>query len=283
MIGDDLVGYSRPMRWIIDFGQREMTAAMHYAAAFERVRKLVMPDVLAKAEAEKKATGKGKTRWTRMAGRWWQFRDYQPGLMALLKKMPRYVACSRTTRRPIFEFVSSQVHPDTKLAVLAFPDDYSFGIIQSGVHWQWVLERCSTWKRDFNYTGNTVFDTFPWPQSPTLAQVKAVAEAAVSLRALRREIMAANGWSLRDLYRTLETPGTNRLRDAQAALDSAVRTAYGMKDTEDTLAFLLKVNLELAELESKGRPMTPPGLPAMCPNPQDLVTDDCINCPAGPY
>ena len=41
--------------------------------------------------------------------------------------------------------------------------------------------------------------------------------------ASRREIMAANGWSLRDLYRTLETPGTNRLRDAHAALDSAVR------------------------------------------------------------
>ena len=40
--------------------------------------------------------------------------------------------------------------------------------------------------------------------------------------------MAANGWSLRDLYRTLETPGTNRLRDAQAALDSAVRAAYAM-------------------------------------------------------
>ena len=31
--------------------------------------------------------------------------------------------------------------------------------------------------------------------------------------------MAANDWSRRDLYRTLETPGTNRLRDAQAALE----------------------------------------------------------------
>ena len=49
------------------------------------------------------------------------------------------------------------------------------------------------------------------------------------LHASRREIMAANGWSLCDPYRTLETPGTNRLRDAQAALDSAVRAAYAMK------------------------------------------------------
>jgi hypothetical protein len=251
MIGDDLVGYGRPMRWIIDFGQREMTAAMHYKAAFERLRERVMPEVLAKAEAEKKATGKDKTRWTRMAERWWQFRDYQPGLMRLLKQMPRYIACSRTTRRPIFEFVSSQVHPDTKLAVLAFPDDYSFGIIQSGIHWQWVLERCSTWKRDFNYTGNTVFDTFPWPQSPALAQVKAVAEAAVSLRALRREIMTANGWSLRDLYRTLDPPGANRVPDARAALDSAVRIAYCTQENENMLDFLLGLSLGFLGKEAK--------------------------------
>ena len=95
--------------------------------------------------------------------------------------------------------------------------------------------------------------------------------------------MAANGWSLRDLYRTLETPGTNRLRDAQAALDSAGRAAYSMKEGEDTLGFLLKLNLELADLESKGRPITPPGLPEMCPTPQELVTGDCIKSPAAPY
>jgi hypothetical protein len=128
-------------------------------------------------------------------------------------------------------------------------------------------------------TSDTVFDTFPWPQSPTLAQVKAVAEAAVSLRALRREIMAANGWSLRDLYRTLETPGTNRLRDTQAALDSAVRQAYGMKDTEDILAFLLQLNLDLARKQSAGEPITPPGLPPSAPNSPDLVSADCITAP----
>ena len=71
--------------------------------------------------------------------------------------------------------------------------------------------------------------------------------------------MAANGWSLRDLYRTLETPGANRLRDAQAALDSAVRAAYGMKDGEDTLAFLLRLNLELAAAEERGGQSCHPG------------------------
>ncbi len=60
------------------------------------------------------------------------------------------------------------------------------------------------------------FDTSPRPQSPKATQMKAVAEAAGSLRALRREIIAADGRLLRDLYRTLDTPGANRLRDALA-------------------------------------------------------------------
>jgi hypothetical protein len=62
-----------------------------------------------------------------------------------------------------------------------------------------------------------------------------------------------NGYSLCDLYRTLETPGANRLRDAHAALDTAVRAAYGMQEQEGTLAFLLRLNLELADEEARGR------------------------------
>lgn len=95
-------------------------------------------------------------------------------------------------------------------------------------------------------------------------------------RALRREIMTANGWSLRDLYRTLETPGANRLRDAHTALDLTVRSAYGIGKDEDPLAFLLRLNLDLAAKEAKGQPITPPGLPTFVPNPKDLVSKDCI-------
>ena len=279
MIGRDLVEDSQPSRWIIDFGQREMTEAMRYPLAFERVKKLVMPVVLSKAEKEKVATGKDSTRWTRLANRWWQLRDYQPGTMAAISKVPRYIACSRVTKRPIFEFISPAIHPDNTLVVFPLADDYSFGILQSGIHWAWFKARCSTLKGDFRYTSDTIFDTFPWPQSPSLAQVKALAEAARSLRALRREIMQSNGWSLRDLYRTLETPGANRLRDAHAALDSAVRAAYGMRQDEDPLAFLLRLNLELADNEAKGQSITPPGLAVASKEASEFTSSDCIACP----
>ena len=170
MIGRDLIEKCVPTRWIIDFGQRDMLEAMRYPVAFERVKDKVMPTVLAKSTKEKAATGKESTRWSRLAGRWWQFRDYQPGTMAAIAAIPRYIACSRVTKRPIFEFVSNTVHPDNALMVFPMPDDYSFGLLQSGLHWAWFKARCSTLKGDFRYTSDTVFDTFPWPQTPTLAQ-----------------------------------------------------------------------------------------------------------------
>jgi SAM-dependent methyltransferase len=117
MIGRDLVELGQPSRWIIDFGQNDIFYARSYPRAFARVEERVMPDVLARAEREKKETGKTTTRWTRVAARWWQFRDYQPGTVAAIGRVPRYVAVSRVTKRPIFEFVSNEIHPDNALVV----------------------------------------------------------------------------------------------------------------------------------------------------------------------
>lgn len=72
------------------------------------------------------------------------------------------------------------------------------------------------------------------------------------------------------------SPARRRVRDAQNALDSAVRKAYGMKDAEDTLAFLLRLNLELAAEEAKGSPVMPPGLPKSYAKTQEFMTDDCL-------
>jgi hypothetical protein len=98
---------------------------------------------------------------------------------------------------------------------------------------------------------------------------------AVALRALRREVMAKMKWSLRDLYRTLEEPGANPLRDAQNRLDAAVRAAYGMAKDADILAFLLDLNLTCAAREATGQAITPPGLPPESERAA-FITDDCI-------
>jgi hypothetical protein len=151
-------------------------------------------------------------------------------------------------------------------------------------------------RNDFRY----VFDTFPWPQKPKRGEIAEVAAAAVALRTLRREVMAAHGWSLRDIYRTLDGPGDNPLRTAHARLDTAVRTAYAMPKPADLLAFLLALNLDLAAKESSGarkpaagspkgqrggaehqagETITPPGLPLK--DGTGFITDDCIRIAEG--
>jgi hypothetical protein len=69
------------------------------------------------------------------------------------------------------------VWPSDKVQTFLFDDDYSFGILQSDAHWQWFLEKCSKLKSDFSYSTDAVFDTYPWPQAPTNAQVERVAKA----------------------------------------------------------------------------------------------------------
>ena len=82
--------------------------------------------------------------------------------------------------------------------------------------------------------------------------------------------------SLRALYRTLELPGANPLKDAHAALDTAVLTAYGFSAKKDLLAQLLALNLAVAAKIEKGEPVTAPGVPKNYPDAKKLVTEDCI-------
>lgn len=93
-------------------------------------------------------------------------------LIQKISNLSRYIACSRVTKRPVFDFVDFRIRPSDALQVFPLSDDYSFGILQSHIHWIWFTACCSTLKGDFRYTSNTVFNSFPFPQSPTLTQIK---------------------------------------------------------------------------------------------------------------
>jgi hypothetical protein len=236
----------------------------------------VLPDRERKAEEGKDAEGKVRPHHKGFLAHWWRLSFGRPEMLSVIKPLPRYLACAYVTRRPIFIFVSSAIRPSNLIQVFGFADDYSFGILQSHLHWLWFTTKCGKLKGDFRYSAESVFDTFPWPQMPTKKQIAEVAAAAVALRALRREIMGKLGYSLRELYRTLEEPGANPLRDAHARLDTAVRAAYGMHATADPLAFLLDLNLALAAREKAGEKITPPGLPLPEPERASFITGDCV-------
>jgi len=274
--GMDVVSGTELDRYVIDFEQRDRFQAESFPIPFDHIRMTVLPDRERKAEEGKDADGKVRPHHKAFLAHWWRLSFGRPEMLSTIKPLPRFLACAYVTRRPIFIFVSSEIRPSNLIQVFGFADDYSFGILQSYFHWLWFTTKCGKLKADFRYSAESVFDTFPWPQSPPQGHIAEVAAAGVALRGMRREIMAKLDYSLRDLYRTLEEPGTNPLRDAHARLDTAVRDAYAMPKDADPLAFLLALNLSLAAKEKAGEPITPPGIPVPKDQIAAFVTDDCI-------
>jgi len=276
LIGREMITGVRPDRWVIDFQKMDILTAKSYSAPFKEIENTVLPHVQGYADKERKSSGRTVGQDQTWLKSWWQHFRCRKELIDLLEQLPRYLACAEVTKRPIFCFVASAIRPDHTLEAFVLADDYSFGILQSNAHWQWFVAKCSKLKSDFRYTPESVFDTFPWPQSPTKKQINAVADAGREVRRIRDAALLKVSGGLRAVYRTLELPGKNPLKDAHAALDAAVLDAYGFSPNKDLLAQLLALNLEVARRIDKGQPVTAPGVPPSLGDPAPLITKDCI-------
>lgn len=264
-------------RWIIDFGNRDILAASQFASAFEHCRRYVLPKVEAALRREQMSASDMIEARQEHLSRWWQLWNRRDELTTILKRAKRIIGCSRVTRRPILVFLSARICPSDLIQVFAFNDDYSFGVLQSSLHFE-LFRKSSRLKveSDKRYSVRDVFEKFPWPQSPTKKQISAVAKAGRLVRKVRADALPKIKGGLRALYRTLELPGANPLKDAHAALDEAVLEAYGFAPKKDLLAQLLELNLAVARRIEMGEAVVAPGIPPSFPDPQSLVTEDCI-------
>ena len=287
LIGEELVGNknSQPERFVIDFNLMDVMKASTYKDIFKIIEKNVLPERESRSKEQEEVNKKlleddpkAKTNkhHINFYKNWWKLSYAREDMLAERNNLTRYISCSRVSLRPIFEFISSNINPSDALMVFALGDDYSFGIIQSRSHWDWYKEKCSTLGNQFRYTTDSIWDTYPWPQNPTEAQIKKIAEASKVLRHTRTQAMQQHAMSLRDLYSLLEQPGNNPIKDLQTALDKAVMEAYGFDDTKDILAQLLALNLLVADKESKKEKVQPPGLPDFIKNKEDYVSDDYV-------
>ncbi|MBI1284995.1 MAG: N-6 DNA methylase [Thiobacillus sp.] len=267
LVGDDLLSGRPITRHIIDFGAMNILEARHYKAAFALLTQRVLPDIQAKSQDSERSSS---------IDFWWRHWRGRAELIDAIGKIPRYLTCSRVTKRPIFVFVDAAIRPGDALQVFALADDYSFGVLQSAAHAQWFIANCSKLTERLRYTSESVFDTFPWPQSATIEQIGAVAEAGRRLRALRDHSLQSMKGGLRALYRTLDLPGKNPLRDAHDALDAAVLKAYGFSPKRDLLEQLLELNQRVAADISAGNTVVGPGIPAGYPEPSSLVSNDAF-------
>jgi hypothetical protein len=113
---------------------------------------------------------------------------------------------------------------------------YHFGVLQSSMHMAWVRYTCGRLESRYRYSKDIVYNNFPWPDSPTEAQLRAIEMAAQ----LVLDARAAHPEStLADLYDPTAMPAD--LVKAHQSLDRAVDAAYGrkaFKSDADRVAFL---------------------------------------------
>lgn len=121
---------------------------------------------------------------------------------------------------------------------------YHFGILSSSVHMSWLKVVGGRLKSDFRYSGNVVYNTFPWPMvlEKDRDAIERTAQQILDARGIYSES------SLAILYDNNTMP--IELRKAHRANDVAVLEAYGFpKDATESeiVARLFKMYKKLTE------------------------------------
>src|ERR1019366_1915227 len=101
---------------------------------------------------------------------------------------------------------------------------YFFGVLTSAMHMAWVRLTCGRLKSDYRYSGSLVYNTFPWPESPTDYQRAVIESKAQTVLDVR---LTFHDSTLADMYDPLTMPGS--LSKAHAELDRAVDASYRQK------------------------------------------------------
>ena len=118
-------------------------------------------------------------------------------------------------------FMDKSVIASNKLLIIPDATLYHFGMLTSNVHMAWTRTVCGRLKSDYQYSGATVYNNFPWPTPDEVqrAKIEQTAQGILDARALYPDC------SLADLYDEVAMPP--ELRKAHQENDKAVMRAYG--------------------------------------------------------
>lgn len=118
-------------------------------------------------------------------------------------------------------FVSPDVVASNLVLIIPKASLYHFGVLTSSVHMAWMRVVCGRLKSDYRYSGDIVYNNFPWP-TPTdeqKAKIEQTAQQILDARALYPNSSLASLYS--ENFMPIE------LRRAHEGNDHAVMAAYG--------------------------------------------------------
>ena len=145
-------------------------------------------------------------------------------------------------------FVTPNVVASNLVLIIPNASLYHFGILTSNVHMAWMRAVCGRLKSDYRYSGDIVYNNFPWP-TPTEAQEAKIKQTAQTILDVRAKYPNS---SMAALYSKEFMPSD--LIVAHQANDRAVMQAYGfpVKKTyqeSDCVADLFKLYQQLTKKE----------------------------------
>ena len=179
------------------------------------------PEILKRLNAIQEFRSKSTAKPTRMKASVPHlfFSQTQPDSNYLM--IPR-VSSERRKYIPI-GFASPEIIASDSCSIIPTKSYYEFGILTSNVHNAWMRTVAGRLKSDYRYSGNVVYNNFPWP-TPTDQQRQKIEQTA---RAILDARANHPDESLADLYDPLLMPYD--LRKAHEENDKAVLAAYGFR------------------------------------------------------
>ncbi|MDZ4405969.1 DNA methyltransferase [Prosthecobacter sp.] len=191
--GRDLMQETRELYVIDTIGLTVEELRTKYPDAFQRLYDRVRPERLTNAR-EKYRTD------------WWIHAEPRGRFREALKGLDRFIVTSRTARHRVFQFVSSEYLPESKVLVMAFDDGFALGVLSSHVHVVFA-NAAGGWLgvgNDSTYNHSDCMEKFPFPLCGEAEQerIRAVAE---ELDAHRKRVQAQHpGLTLTGMYNVLE-------------------------------------------------------------------------------
>jgi hypothetical protein len=209
----------RPSQWVINFHDWSLDEASKFEECIAIVRERVKP--------VRDQNGRKSYR-----DYWWQHGEKRPELYNTIQDLNQIIGVALTSKHLAFSFLPKAMVYSQALVVIASDKSSMFGILQSNIHYYWVIYNGSTLETRLRYTSSDCFETFPFPTSEGVFALETIGE---TYHETRRQIMLNRQEGLTATYNRFHNPNERTddiqyLRDLHLQMDEAVAAAYGWDD-----------------------------------------------------
>jgi len=219
----------KPRRWVINFFDWDIEKVHLYPNLLCIVEDKVKP--------EREKLRDSIPTQARRKKFWWQYGSAAPQLYATISTLHRVLVRATVSDTHAMVFVPKGWIYGHKVIVFAFDDYFSFSVLQSLIHEIWMRRFTSTMRTDVNYSPSDCFETFPFPQNPSLEDREQAEQVGAEYHEHRRQIMLSRQLGLTKTYNLFHDPSCTdseivRLRELHAEMDRAIARCYGWEDLD---------------------------------------------------